>query len=831
MSASRRAASPREAAPAFLALGCVGLAFATPAFAADSAPSGDGGDGDDPGQHDRARRDEILVHGQRPSDKGYGTDHASSVKFTAPLLDTPRSVTVIPHELIRDTASASLTEALRTVPGITLGAGEGGNPLGDRPFIRGYDSQASTYLDGVRDIAAQSRETFDIDSIEVIKGSDGAFGGRGSPGGSINLVSKLPGDKDFAEVTGVGGTADYRRVTGDLNYHISDIVAVRLAAVYHDQGIAGRDAVRQKRWGIAPAVTIGLGTPTRLTLQYYHLESHELPDSGIPYLYTTANLPAGIHQTRPIQGDFTTIAGEVVHRPRDAYYGLTDRDFRHTQVDEATMRVEHDVDGSIKLSNTARYAHTIQNYRWTLPDDSNGDVYGNTASGTNPYNRGGYIWRRSNNRYGSADGLLDQTDLSGTITTVGIKHSFAIGSEFSWEDSQYGNYVLSTGSTISPRCNPTTVSRFYCTSASDPNPKDPWVNYTSDTSTVRTPILRPADSALTLATTRTLAGYAFDTITLTKWLLLNGGVRYDDYNTRVRQPVVAGARPTFGRHDGIWTGQGSAIAKPTHDTSVYFTYATAAVPPGTFLGQGSETNALVPGRTERLTPSDLKVESTESYEVGAKADLFHERLSLTAAAFELKTRNARVTSDTGTVQNVGSRRIRGFEIGYNGAITPSWKIFGGYTYLDAKITDGGSTATTGTVNGRTITILAPSVNTGKRFPNTAKHSFTAFTSYQATKRLSVGGGTIYMGKVYGGYGDLRSINGAGQLVITNALARYVPHYWRFDANAAYTINRYASVQVNVLNLTNKLYYDQAYASHYANQAAGRTALVTLALKY
>ncbi|MFX8012215.1 TonB-dependent siderophore receptor, partial [Acinetobacter baumannii] len=87
------------------------------------------------------------------------------------------------------------------------------------------------------------------------------------------------------------GNADYKRIVGDLNLKLSDTAAFRIEGMWHDQDVAGRDAIYQRRWGVAPSFTIGLGTPTRLTVGYYRLESHELPDSGIPYLYTIANAP------------------------------------------------------------------------------------------------------------------------------------------------------------------------------------------------------------------------------------------------------------------------------------------------------------------------------------------------------------------------------------------------------------------------------------------------------------------------------------------------------------------------------------------------------------
>src|SRR3546814_17910179 len=86
-------------------------------------------------------------------------------------------------------------------------------------------------------------------------------------------------------------TDNYKRITADVNAMLTEHVGARCQGVWHDQDVAGRDAIYQRRWGVAPSVTIGLGTPTRLTASYYYLESHELPDSGIPYLYTLGNAP------------------------------------------------------------------------------------------------------------------------------------------------------------------------------------------------------------------------------------------------------------------------------------------------------------------------------------------------------------------------------------------------------------------------------------------------------------------------------------------------------------------------------------------------------------
>ena len=543
------------AKPAFLALSCVGAFVTAPAAASDAPPAGPPAPPvNDDDQHD------ILVTGVRqPEDP----------KQTAPLVNTPRSIVVVPQEVIEQTGSASLTDALRTVPGVTFGAAEGGNPIGDRPFIRGFDSQGSIYLDGVRDFSAQTREVFAVDSIQVVRGSDSTLGGRGSAGGTINVISKLPQLRNFAVGNLSLGNADYRRATADLNWRIGPTIAARVEGLYHDQDVAGRDAIWQRRWGVAPSIAIGLGTPTRLTLSGYYLESHELPDSGIPFLYTNANQPLGDVTTYPALGRITTMGGQTGFVSRNTFYGLRDRDFRDASTTQATVRVEHDF-GGVTLRNTARFTHNTQAYIFLLPDDSTGNVFGTTAPNTGAnLTSGGYVWRRGNTRYGYADALTDQLDLYGHVSTGGIRHDFSAGLEVDWEKARRGQFVtrgfigsngfetLSTGSTISPRCNTATVARYYCTSLFTPNPSDPWVNYASDTSTTPAAISRYLPIEETQNEARTQSAYAFDSITLAPWLILNLGARYDHFTSVVLPGQVPTATTTirFERTDDLFNWQ------------------------------------------------------------------------------------------------------------------------------------------------------------------------------------------------------------------------------------------------------------------------------------
>ncbi|THD37422.1 MAG: TonB-dependent receptor [Sphingomonas sp.] len=825
-------------------MSCVG-AFAThPAFAASDPARVPANDDDDTDRRD------IVITGQKPKDQ-------TGPKDVAPIVDTPKSIVILDKSVIEQTGSSSLQDAMRTVPGITFAAAEGGNPIGDRPFIRGFDAQGSIFVDGVRDLASQNREVFAIDSVQIIRGSDSALGGRGSAGGTINIISRLPAPGTFGSILGSAGNGDYKRVSGDLNVAITPTVSFRVQGVWHDQHVVDRDEIYNRRWGFAPSVTIGVGTSTRLTASYYYLESHELPDSGMPYLYacsaTVCNAPVGNTFTTPAIGKVTLFDGATGFVKRSTFYGLTDRDFRDTRDQQAMLRVEHDF-GGITLRNVARFTDDYQAYSFLLPDDSNGDVFGfpltgpavNPVDGGAKLTGGGYVWRRANTRYSQTNTLTDQIDLYGKVKAGGIEHSFAVGAEFSWEKARRGAFVLATGSTISPRCDTFTVARYYCTSLFNPNPNDPWVNYASDTSAVRTPVVKGAANTETQNDANTISFYGFDSITIMPSLIFNLSARYDRFTSTITPPFTAGTNSfRLSRTDQLFNWQAGLVFKPTADTSIYASYATAATPPNTLLGEGREDNALPTTNTvANLAILDsLKVQKTKSYEVGAKASLFRDKLSLSGAAFQTDIANARVVDANNNPAFIGQTRIRGFELSASGVMVDGWTVFGGYTYLDPKVIDGGFTALTAPaiMNGNIVvqaakTVLVPSASNGKQVPLIARNSFTFTTNYQVTKKFSFGGSAIYSGRQYGGYADNRTATQttAGVVTVTPAtktLARGIDGYWRFDAQARYQLTKNIGISVNAQNLTNKTYFSSAFTNHYATIAPGRTVFGTVEFQF
>lgn len=702
-----------------------------------------------------------------------GPSRSANDKFTAPLLDTPKSVTVVTSDVIAQTGAVSLTDALRTVPGITIGAAEGGNPVGDNLFIRGYNAQTDTYVDGVRDSGSQSREIFAIEHIEVSKGPNSAMGGRSSAGGGINIVTKTAKDHDFNNASVGVGTDKYRRLTGDINRVLGGNAALRLNVMAHEANVAGRELVGGERWGIAPTVTFGLTGPTRAILSYYHMESSELPDTGIPF-----NNPVMRGPDVSKNGGGTPFTVE-----RDAFYGLVNRDFRDTETDVATVDLRHEFGSGLAVRNVTRYGKSAQDYVWTQPDDSKGNT---VLYGT--------VWRRANTRVVDTETMANATSLDGVISMGGIKHSFNVGVEFSREETKRGGYVFSpgtsnplTGTFTCPTAGAATL--YNCTTLVNPNPYDPWVY-----SRAKSPVQTRVDTV-------TRAVYGFDTIEFNPQWMLNLGARWDHFRSTLDTP----ATNTRARVDTNFdTYQAGLVYKPKANGSIYLSWATSATPPGNDGGDGLDPLYV---QVQHLQP-----QKSRNIELGSKWEVLPGgRLSLSAAVFQSNMDNARVTAPDGTTQNVGRKELKGVELGFSGKLTQAWTVFGGYTHLDGIIADNGF-VNTGTA---TRPVWTPSPFNGNVFPTTPKHSASLWSTYAIDKRFTVGGGASFVDRQFANLNN----------------NKYSPAYTRFDAMATYVLNSNVSFQLNIQNLTDKFYFDRVSSPHYAGVGAGRSATLMANLRF
>ena len=516
-----RAASLRAL---LFASSAAGMLVAAPAFAADVAEDGVIAAAD---QQQPANLGTIDVNGQirKPA--------PVSPEFVAPLVDTPRAVTIIPQAIIEQTSASSLQDLLSNSPGITFGAGEGGQPLADRPFIRGQSSGNNIFVDGVRDTGGQQREVFNLEQVEVIKGPDAVYSGRGSGGGSINLGSKSPKLNTFNNISAGVGTDGYLRGTIDSNMPLGETAGLRINLMGAQGDVPGRDAVDYDKWGAAVSLGAGLGTPSSMVFSYYHLTSDQMPDYGIP-LFT--KLVPSATSTAPVRP--RTDSG-VLDVPYDSFYGLKARDYLTNEVDSFTFKAEHRLSDFATVRNVSRYSETLNDYIVTNPGD--GGYVGRAADGTYWMKRG------TKSRWNPVTTLANVTDVYGQFATGSVRHGYDVGLELTRERNRNASYSTFTTSGSACPAGLTTVNGSPptatgslgagdCTPVFAPNPDDAW-----------TGVINRGPTSTN--TTETVGVYANDSITLAERLILNLGVRWDQYS-------VKGVNAAASQSAGVWTTTG-----------------------------------------------------------------------------------------------------------------------------------------------------------------------------------------------------------------------------------------------------------------------------------
>ncbi|MFA7664539.1 MAG: TonB-dependent receptor, partial [Burkholderiaceae bacterium] len=415
----------------------------------------------------------------------------SSPKATAPLRDTPQTVSVIPESVFTQQGARTLTEVLRNTPGITFSAGENGFSTNNNNFgLRGFDSSSSVFVDGVRDSGNYARDAFNIEQVEVVKGSSADLG-RGGPGGYVNLVTKSPKRENFTNGSVSYGfdSSDAKnrwRAALDANRTFSDSVAGRLNLLLQDGGVAGREHAKQRSVGIAPSLSFGMGTPTRVDLAYQHVRQDDRPDWGVP----AAMLPG-------------TMRHDPSFRPgRDTYYGLLS-DFDDTRADTFTARVEHRLSTDTTITNLTRWSRTRRDAVYTIPFS---------------YDPATVTVTTQRQAFDRDNGVLaNQTNLSTRFAAAGLQHRLSAGVELSRETSDARRFGTQN--------NPGTGSPI---SGYDPDPSraGPW----SDLAATQTAEVE----------VKTVAAYVYDTVELSPRWQLTGGVRLEHYSVDISSRNVDG---------------------------------------------------------------------------------------------------------------------------------------------------------------------------------------------------------------------------------------------------------------------------------------------------
>ena len=547
----------------------------------------------------------------------------SSPKYSEPLRDIPQTITVISKDVIEEQGATTLRDVLRNIPGLTMAAGEGGTPAGDNLTLRGFSARNDVFVDGVRDLSPQSRDPFNLEQVEVTKGPASAYSGRGSTGGTINMVSKAP---SIDPVYGFGlnlGTDGTRRVTGDFDVPLERLglgkrTAFRFNFVAHESGVAGRDVVENKRWGVAPSLAFGLGTPTRLTLSYFKLKQNNISDYGIPWVPATNNALV----------EFRDKPAPV---PRGTFYGFQDRDSEKLNSDLGTVRFEHDFSDNLTMRNQLRYGRSTRDSIATPPRFASND---STA-----------ITREMRSWLTRDENWDNQTDVRARFSTMGIEHSLSAGLDLTRE-----------GNVRRTRSAPNALTTLF-----NPNPNDRFTG---------TITLSPLVGDIT---GDSLAAYAFDTVKFGQKFELNGGLRWDYFDVA----GVSTAGLSVARIDRMLGWRAGAVYKPRTSGSIYAAYGTSLNPSLEGLSYSTANTAIEPEKTYTFEVG-TKWELLRQRILLSAAGF---RIAKTNA------RTPGLLPDDPPQVLEGEQRVHGIELGVTGSISRDWKVFGAYTFLDSEIVD------------------------------------------------------------------------------------------------------------------------------------------------
>ena len=683
----------------------------------------------------------------------YKVNRVASGKFTEPLLNTPKTITVMSKEVLEDKHVTTLKEVGRSTAGVTLGSGEGGNAFGDRFFIRGFDARNDVFIDGIRDPAVSIRENFFTEQIEILRGPASAYAGRGTAGGAINIVTKQAGDKNFQRMGTEFGTDREKRVTLDVNQAISPTFAVRTGGLFQDSDVAGRNDVTDNRWGAFLSTKWTPIEDLKITTNYVHTDLSGYPDFGVPY-YQQGNVPV-------------TSAGI----PRGTWYGFLNRDFQTARQDFGTATAEYQVNDAITLSSKVRGEHSLLNYIGTLPQNP-------ITTSPNPL-----LWTTTasaQSRYQTVDLWANQNDATFKLDTGGIKHTVVAGTEFSDERISIDRYsglaseLFGGGSSSSGAVSGVNLY----------SPQYTNIPFSTTPSLSGNPTRYDVD---------TKSAYVMDTANWRDILILNGGVRYDNYAM-----TAANNTASKSMESDLVNYNVGLVYKPMPIGSLYAAYATSANPFGSELdATGTDYGGVPPNTLLTLGP-----ERNKGAEVGTKWELADRHLLVSGALFQTTKENARETVNN-VLTSGAAYRIQGIDIEAEGKITDRWSVFGGIVLMKSKTTQSGIAS-----------------NIGLQLANVAHQSFSLLSKYQLDDGWEIGGQAVYRSKVYGG------------TLVANT-GNELPSYWRFDAFVEKKIDKNWTMKLYAQNLTNKLYYDTLYRSAvpFVSVAPGRAFYIVTTARF
>ena len=693
-------------------------------------------------------------------------------QFTEPLLDTPQTVNVVPQFIMQEQAATTLRDGLRNVPGVSIAAGEAG-AQGDNLTIRGFSARNDMFIDGIRDFGSYYRDAFNYEAIEVLQGPASVEFGRGSTGGVINQESKVPVDHEFVRGNLQLGTNAMRRLTADVNEPLNDFIpgaAFRMNLVGSQSNVAQRNYVQTRRYGVAPSLAFGLRSATRGSISYLHESEDSIPDYGLPYFGVA---PAKVD--------------------RKNYYGYASESYLRTNPDIVTGRIEHDFANGLLVRSTLRWGNYPRNLRIVEPQINTTPIFSvangvgvatcSPTAATPCYNvntplSAVNVRRAIIARNATEDILWEQTQAIGHVKVGKIDNNFAVTIEGGRERSRPQTLTYATN---------------IFASAINPNAQD----------------ILPAATAIGARTYVTSNAYGIsgmDTLKLTQWLQLSGGVRFDYFNTDVDPTATT---PRVSQLIQQPTYRGAIVVKPARNGSVYFDYGTSFNPAAESLSL-SANNAL------------QNPQENETYEAGTKWDLLNDKLNVSGSFFRTNKSNVYETdpNNTANVLNVGNQRVQGFQVGALGHLASHFDLILGYAYLDGKVVNSVLNASPfGSLykpNDPVFGIYPYFINP-QNFPlaNVPRNSGNVWVTHNLPWRFVGGFGGNFVGPRRASSTAMVAVPTTNVVPIlqTPLAFKAMNGYWIFNAMLRRPISDRLDFQANLVNLTNKFYIDQPHPNH------------------
>lgn len=580
-----------------------GLAAAAPAFA----------------QNDQ--EDVIRVDGRYLS-----LDQLNAVKTPTPIIDVPQSLSIVSEVQIAEQGFANLGDILRYTPGLSISQGEGHR---DAINIRGNQATGDFFLNGIRDDVQYYRPLYNLEQVEILRGSNALLFGRGGGGGVINRVTKSPvSGEDFTQASVSLDTFGAYQVTGDTNAVLTGTTAVRLNAFVEEMA-NHRDAFDGSRYGINPTLTTELGNETTLTLFYEYLNDDRVVDRGVPSV-AYAGVP-----NRPLTGF------------DDFFFGSPEENNTTLEAHTFRARVEHEFTDQLRGNVTVQYADYDKAYQ---------NLYAagiDTSSTPNRVTLDGY--RDTTTR----TNLIVQGNLVGEFQTGIFSHTFLVGGEYGDQETANARWDNVFAANNDDRIE---------------------IDVTDPLSIPDFSFSAPARDRQSEVSFASL--YVQDQIDVTDTFKVVLGARLDRFDVSVLdlRAVSATDDGRRGRVDEEISPRFGLIYKPAENVSVYASYSE------TFLPSAGDQFLTLSTTTE-----DIRPQVFENREIGAKWDV-NDRLSFTAALFRLERGQFTTVDpdDASIVTTVAGSTTEGFELQLIGELLDGWTINAGYSWLDGEVEGGGS---------------------------------------------------------------------------------------------------------------------------------------------